>query len=118
MSDLHDSAFDDLQQIGALIAAAQDIKNAKDYTYDAWEVNEPKLNGSGTSRQRKDMLSNEGATVTVRVEFKLRHKPQLRHVTKSEPRHCNSRLGKPEPRTALHAPNYPGAQHKKEEPTG
>ena len=84
-------------------------------------------------------MYNEGSTVTVgdrtfltlantrpsdpkewkgRVEFKLRHKPQLRHVTKSEPRHCNSRLGKPEPKTALHAPNYPGAQHKKEEPTG
>ena len=73
MSDLHDSAFDYLQQIGALIAAAQDIKNAHDYTYDAREVNEPKLkwirhvktekrNGRSSNRSLQDFAN---ATVPI-----------------------------------------------------
>ena len=37
------SRFDFLEQIGTVIAAAQDIKNAHGCTYDAWEVNEPQL---------------------------------------------------------------------------
>ena len=48
-----------------------------------------------------------------RVEFKWRHKPQLRHVKKSDPGHCNSRIGKPEPKTALQVPNYLGATRKR-----
>ena len=38
MSDLHDSSFDYLQQIAALIAAAQGIKTAYGYTHDAGET--------------------------------------------------------------------------------
>ena len=43
VSDLHDSSFDYLQQIGAFIAAAQGIRKDHVYTYDAWEVSEPRL---------------------------------------------------------------------------
>ena len=38
---------------------------------------------------------------------------QLRHVKRTEPRHCNARVGKPEPKTALHAPNYVRATTQK-----
>ena len=43
MSGLHDSSVGHLQQIGALIVAAQGIQNSHGYTYDAWEVNESQL---------------------------------------------------------------------------
>ena len=35
-----------------------------------------------------------------RLEFTLRHKPQLRHVKRSELRLCNPQIGKPEPKSA------------------
>ena len=37
------SELDYLQQIGALIAAAQGKKTVHDYTYDTWEVNDAQL---------------------------------------------------------------------------
>ena len=39
VSDMHDGSIDHLFQIGALIAAAQGIKN-DGYRWDMWEVNE------------------------------------------------------------------------------
>ena len=59
MSDLHDSSVDYLQQIGALIDAAQGIKNAYGCTYDAWEVDESQLKlirHVQSSRQSKETL--------------------------------------------------------------
>ena len=43
-----------------------------------------------------------------RVEYKLRHKPQLRHVKKSEPRHCLLQIGKPELKNSALRAKLPG----------
>ena len=47
------------------------------------------------------------------MEFALCHGPQLKHVKKSEPRPCNPQIGKPEPKAALHPPNYKSVAAKK-----
>ena len=145
VSDMHDGSIDHLFQIGALIAAAQGIKN-DGYRWDMWEVNEAELKLIRHVRVwRQEMfdprhkLANkapvpivgqwsrltgervtykqykDGSTVTIRdedfmamkntrskdpkewrgrVEFKLKHKPQLRHKSKTAPRPHDPMIGR------------------------
>ena len=142
---MHDGSIDHLFQIGALIAAAQGMKN-DGYRWDMWEVNEAELKLIRHVRQwRQEMfdprhkLANkapvpivgqwsrltgervtykqykDGSTVTVRdenfmalkntrpkdpkewrgrVEFRLKHKPQLRHKSKTAPRPHDPMIGR------------------------
>ena len=59
VSALHDSLFDHLLQIGALIAAARGIKDAHGYTYLTWEVSEPELKLIRTSAKGNVRSSNQ-----------------------------------------------------------
>ena len=143
---MNDGSIDHLFQIGALIAAAQEVKAKEGCRWDMWEVNESDLKLIRHVRvRRNEMLDpriklankspvpiagkwsrltgervtfkqyKDGSTVTVRdesflelrntrpkdlkewrgrVEFGLRHKPQLRHVQKSAPRPYDPLIGR------------------------
>ena len=43
VTDMNDGSIDHLFQIGALIAAAQEMKAKEGYRWDVWEVNESNL---------------------------------------------------------------------------
>ena len=150
VTDMNDGSIDHLFQIGALIAAAQEMKAKEGYRWEMWEVNESNLKLiSYIRRWRNEILDpriklankspvpitgkwsrltgervtfnqyKDGATVTVRdenflelsrtrskdpkewrgrVEFGLKHKPQLRHVQKIAPRPHEPLIGRDESR--------------------
>ena len=146
VTDMNDGSIDHLFQIGALIAAAEEVKAKEGYRWDMWEVNESNLKLIRHVRVwRNEMLDpriklankspvpitgkwsrltgervtfkkyKDGSTVTVRdenflelsrtrskdpkewrgrVDFGLKHKPQLRHVQKTAPRPHDPMIGR------------------------
>ena len=148
VSDMNDGSIDHLFQIGALIAAAQEVKAKEGYRWDMWEVNEsdlklirhvrvwrnetldPRIKLANKSpvpitgkwsrfkidRRTSDVQAIQGRLDCYceglefpgieehqaerpkewrgRVEFGLRHKPQLRHVQKSAPRPYDPLIGR------------------------
>eukprot|EP00439_Symbiodinium_sp_Y106_P065852 s317_g10.t1 len=107
VTDMNDASIDHLFQIGALIAAAQEMKAKEGYRWDMIKLaNKSPVPITGTwSRLTGERVTfkqyKDGSTVERpskewrgRVEFGLTHKPQLTHVQKTAPRPYDPMIGR------------------------